>query len=154
MPVDLWSFAWRLYQHPGVEEACLQLQAEGADVCLLLCAAWLERRQVNCNRERCTQLHALARPWQNAVVTPLRRLRQNWRKTAARDARLAELRTQLQQLELDAERELLTRLEAACRNWSEADPDATPAWLENLAGSAAQCQSGLQTLRDAYHLAD
>jgi len=48
MPTDLWRFAETLYQRPGVEAACLQLQAQGADVCVLLCAAWLERRQVAC----------------------------------------------------------------------------------------------------------
>lgn len=42
MHTDLWNFALHLYARPGVEAACLALQDEGADVCLLLCGAWLE----------------------------------------------------------------------------------------------------------------
>ena len=48
MPTDLWDFAQRLYARPGVESACLHLQEAGADVCLLLCGAWLERHGIAC----------------------------------------------------------------------------------------------------------
>lgn len=149
MPVDLWNFALGLYQRPGIEQACLRLQAEGADVCLLLCAAWLERRAVACNAERCAQLQSLARPWQETVVTPLRSLRLAWRGTATGDARLGALREQLKKLELEAERELLARLEAACRDWPAAATGDGNAWLEALAGPASGCRDALEILRAA-----
>lgn len=148
MPVDLWNFALGLYQRPGIEQACLRLQAEGADVCLLLCAAWLERRAVACNAERCAQLQSLARPWQETVVTPLRGLRLAWREAAVGDARLGALREQLKKLELEAERELLARLEAVGRDWPAAVNDGS-AWLETLAGPASGCRDALDILRAA-----
>ncbi|MCK1787400.1 TIGR02444 family protein, partial [Pseudomonas sp. TNT11] len=40
MCADLWSFALSTYARPGVEAACLRLQEQGADVCLLLCGAF------------------------------------------------------------------------------------------------------------------
>ena len=107
MPTDLWRFAQALYQHPGVEDTCLHLQTQGADVCLLLCAAWLEHRQIGCNHERAETLRNLAQPWLQQVVVPLRQLRQSWREAAQSDNALAQLREQVKQLELTAEREQL-----------------------------------------------
>ena len=45
---DLWNFALELYAREGVEQACLELQETGSDVCLLLTGAWLQRRGVRC----------------------------------------------------------------------------------------------------------
>lgn len=86
MPSDLWDFAQRLYGRPGVEHACLQLQEAGADVCLLLCGAWLQRHGVAYTPARLSHLQAIAQPWQTEVISPLRQLRQNWRTTAQRQA--------------------------------------------------------------------
>ena len=150
MPSDLWSFAIHFYARPGVEEACLRLQAAGADVCLLLCGAWLERRAVACTAPRLEQLSSLAQPWQSTVVEPLRRLRQDWRAVAASDGELAKLRERLKGLELEAERQLLLRLEAATRAWPEGTPENSAAWLEGLAATAGQqCRDALQLLRIA-----
>jgi len=134
MPADLWSFALARYARPGVENACLTLQAEGADVCLLLCGAWLGERRVSCTAARAEQLKALAKPWQATVVTPLRQLRQSWKAAAASDAALAELREQVKALELRAERELLRRLESASTDWLEDAGETTHYWLRELAG--------------------
>jgi uncharacterized protein (TIGR02444 family) len=143
MPTDLWRFAQTLYQHPGVEDACMQLQTQGADVCLLLCAAWLEHRQIACTHERAETLRNLAHPWQQQVVVPLRQLRQNWRETAQSDNALAQLREQIKQLELTAEREQLERLAACSQNWLPAEANASLSWLESLAPEHAD--------RDALH---
>lgn len=145
MSSDLWSFATTLYARPGVEHACLQLQADGADVCLLLCAAWLQQREVACTAPRCQALQALATPWQENVVTPLRQLRQNWRANAAHDDALKALREQVKGLELNAERQLLERLEKVAAEWptGEADED----WLTELAGQ--HDHDALQVLRVA-----
>ncbi|MFP3449835.1 TIGR02444 family protein, partial [Pseudomonas sp. SIMBA_067] len=77
---------------PGVEEACLGVQALGGDVCLLLCATWLQARGVALTEQRAQALVDIAEPWQREVVAPLRGLRQQWRTAAHNDALLAALR--------------------------------------------------------------
>ena len=143
MPTDLWRFAQALYQHPGVEDTCLHLQTQGADVCLLLCAAWLEHRQIGCSHERAETLRNLAHPWQQQVIVPLRQLRQSWREAAQSDNALAQLREQVKQLELTAEREQLERLAASSQHWSLVGTNASLRWLESLAPERAD--------RDALH---
>ena len=73
MCADLWSFALSTYARTGVEAACLRLQEQGADVCLLLCGAWLERRGVALTLERTQALRQIAEPWQSQVVEPDRK---------------------------------------------------------------------------------
>jgi len=146
MPSDLWDFAQRLYGRPGVEHACLQLQAAGADVCLLLCGAWLQHAGVACTPTRLSQLQAIAQPWQTEVISPLRQLRQNWRTAAQRQAPLAALRERLKGLELDAEQQLLLALHACAHDWAADSEGAAPAWLEALAGTNAD-PDALQLLR-------
>lgn len=149
MPSDLWSFASCCYARPGVEAACLRLQAAGADVCLLLCGLWLEQGGVPCNDERLAALRALSEPWQRQVVQPLRELRQSWRTAAAADEVQQRLRAQVKALELEAERELLARLEAEVNGWPHAGQPGMADWLEALAGSAGECRDALQVLRAA-----
>lgn len=148
MPTDLWRFAEALYQRPGVEAACLLLQTQGADVCLLLCAAWLETRKITCNDERVTTLKNLAQPWQQQVVVPLRQLRQSWREQAQSDNALKQLREQIKKLELAAEREQLERLAAGTQDWSSHAVNAQLNWLESLAPQPGN-RDALQTLRIA-----
>ena len=146
MPSDLWDFAQRLYARPGVESACLHLQELGADVCLLLCGAWLERHGLACTPAQVAQLQAIARPWQETVISPLRQLRQHWRAAAQQQAPLAALRQRLQGLELDAEQQLLLALQACVQDWPGDAQSTTPAWLETLAGAIAT-PDALQLLR-------
>ena len=146
MPSDLWDFAQRLYGRPGVERACLQLQEAGADVCLLLCGAWLQQRGVACTPARQAHLQAIAQPWQTEVISPLRQLRQNWRTAAQQQTPLATLRERLKELELDAEQQLLLALQACAHDWARASESAVPAWLEALAGTNAD-PDALQLLR-------
>lgn len=145
MSSDLWSFATTLYARPGVEHACLQLQGQGADVCLLLCAAWLLQRRVAFSEQRRQRLETIAAPWQHEVAIPLRQLRQRWRTNAAHDDALKALREQVKGLELNAERVLLERLENAAADWpaGEAEHD----WLTELAGQ--HDRDALQVLRVA-----
>lgn len=132
MPSDLWSFANTLYARPGIQDACLRLQEQGADVCLLLCAAWLQQRAVPYATERLQALEALAGPWQQDVITPLRQVRQSWREAAAHDNALNALREQVKALELQAERQLLERLEETARSWLEREAEGD--WLTAVAG--------------------
>ena len=114
---DLRQFALACYAQPGVESACLELQAAGADVCLLLAGAWLERRAIACTVERMAQLRKVADEWQAEVTTPLRSLRQAWRESAKSDGALRALRERVKQLELDAEYIQLDRLQQVTRPW-------------------------------------
>ncbi|AZC53946.1 TIGR02444 family protein [Pseudomonas chlororaphis] len=150
MSSDLWSFTLETYARPGVEQACLNLQAAGANVCLLLCAAWLGARGVACTAQRLQQLQTLGQPWHDEVVRPLRQLRTQWRPAASADPELAVLREQVKALELEAERQLLLRLEALAGEWSEDEAQDLTNWLEGLAAEAANLnRDALQALRVA-----
>lgn len=137
MCADLWSFALSTYARPGVEAACLRLQAHGADVCLLLCGAWLEQRAVAVTAERIEALKQIAEPWQAQVVGPLRRVRMQWRAMAQQDEDLAGLRERVKALELEAERQLLARLETLARMWPTGEAKGHQQWLEGLAAEDA-----------------
>jgi len=152
MPSDLWSFTLDVYARPGVEQACLALQANGANVCMLLCGAWLMQRGVECNSHRLREIGQLARPWDEAVVSPLRQLRTQWRDAAQLDRPLASLREQVKALELSAERELIVRLENLSQDWPAGETDDQQDWLSGLAGEAAnQNHDALQVLRVAMN---
>jgi len=150
MTADLWSFTLDLYTCPGVEHACLRLQASGANVCTLLCGAWLGRRGVDCTADHLREIRQLATPWHDEVVRPLRSLRTLWRTAAADDIELGVLRQQVKALELEAERELLSRLEALTKGWSKGPEQTVMMWLEGLAAEAGeQNHDALQVLRVA-----
>ena len=150
MHADLWTFSLNSYAKPGVEQSCLALQAQGVNVCLLLCAAWLGQRGVRCESGRVRQLQALAEPWHEQVVQPLQHLRMQWRTAASEDIALKVLRDQLKALELAAEQQLMQRLEALGREWSEVDANDLDAWLEAVAHPAALFDSdALRQLRVA-----
>ncbi|OOE10998.1 TIGR02444 family protein [Stutzerimonas degradans] len=144
---DLWTFALACYARPGVESACLELQAQGADVCLLLCGAWLETRHIAPDPLRLDQLAAIATPWQQHLQ-PLRQLRQQWRAAAQQDAALHRLREQLKSLELQGERVLLERLERCSDTWPTSAQQAH--WLEALLPvDSDSSRAALVVLRDA-----
>ena len=137
MCADLWSFALSTYARPGVEAACLRVQEQGADVCLLLCGAWLEQRGVAYKPERVQALQQIAQPWRVQVVEPLRQMRVQWRALAQQDAQLASLREQVKTLELEAERTLLARLEALAQTWPINEVPGQQEWREGLATEVA-----------------
>ncbi|WP_395610031.1 TIGR02444 family protein [Pseudomonas sp. B22129] len=146
MCADLWSFALSTYARPGVEAACLHLQEQGADVCLLLCGAWLEQRGVALTDERVQALKQIAEPWQAQVIEPLRQVRVQWRGMAKQDEQLAGLRERVKALELEAERALLKRLETLAQAWPT--QAGQHRWLEGLAAGAANLDHDtLQLLR-------
>ncbi|WP_069943155.1 TIGR02444 family protein [Pseudomonas putida] len=146
---DLWSYALALYARPGVEAACLELQAQGSDVCLLLCATWLQARGVVMLDERAQALQEVVEPWQREVVAPLRSLRQQWRAAASHDAQLAALREQVKGLELQAEKTLLERLQERSRQWPGGSHEPSDDWLARLAPAPARHHDALDQLRVA-----
>jgi uncharacterized protein (TIGR02444 family) len=145
MSSDLWSFSLTTYARPGVEQACLQLQAAGVNVCLLLCSAWLGQRGVACDEQRLQQLRSVAFAWDTDVVRPLSALRIHWKAAATADSNLHNLREQVKALELEAERHLLLRLERAAQSWPQDTETDLSAWLEGAAAGAAHLH------RDALH---
>ncbi|WP_313598043.1 TIGR02444 family protein [Pseudomonas sp.] len=151
MCADLWSFALSMYARPGIEAACLRLQAQGADVCLVLCGAWLEQRGVIPTAERLQALRQIAGPWQTQVIEPLRQLRVQWRTNAQQDKPLAALRERIKSMELGAERHLLMRLEELIETWSSGERADQQHWLERLAAEDAANldHDALQQLRVA-----
>ncbi len=149
MHTDLWNYALTLYARPGVEAACLELQALGGDVCLLLCATWLQARGVAVLGERAQALQELAEPWQRDVVTPLRSLRQQWRATASGDTQLAALREQVKGLELRAEKALLERSQERSQQWPVGSHEPADDWLARLAPDQALHHDALVQLRVA-----
>ncbi|WP_244308930.1 TIGR02444 family protein [Pseudomonas duriflava] len=136
MTEALWPFALAVYTQPGVTDACLRLQAAGADVCLLLTAAWLDRQGIQLTPERQRVLESLAAPWRTQVIEPLRRVRTDWRAAAQSDPALTALRERLKHLEVDAERELLARLEQASVGWPADGQPLSTGWLAALSGHA------------------
>ncbi|MGM0694422.1 MAG: TIGR02444 family protein [Pseudomonadota bacterium] len=108
LDAPLWEFALALYGRDGVESACLVLQDEaGVDVCELLWHSWLYHHGLTC-AECLDPVHR----WQRRVTAPLRRLRRDLKPEASQHASVAALRRTLQQAELQAEREALSRLES------------------------------------------
>lgn len=151
MQPDLWAFAQHLYQRPGVEAACLHLQSRGADVCLLLCAAWLQQHNLTCTPARVAQLRNCALGWKQQVVGPLRALRQRWKSAALQDADLGVLREAIKGLELEAERLQLQRLAACSQGWDDDLEHSSSAWLQALAPDelTADDQQALSVLQSA-----
>ncbi|WP_434678560.1 TIGR02444 family protein [Pseudomonas sp. R1-18] len=153
MPSDLWSFTLDFYARAGVEQACLALQADGANVCMVLCGVWLRVRGVPCTAQRLDEIGQLATPWHDDVVRPLRELRTQWKSAAQHDVALGTLRNQVKALELDAERQLLVRLQTMTESWSETGEVAQGEWLGGLAGAAGENNhDALQVLRVAADL--
>jgi len=145
---DLWEFALKVYARPGVQQACLRLQAGGGNVCLLLCGAWLGSRGVAPSAARVAQLQQVAGPWHAAVIEPLRSVRQGWREQAREDARLDGLREQVKALELRAEKVLLEDLRDVAQAWAGDGGLDVQGWLQAL-GPTKQDRDALQALRDA-----
>ena len=100
--------------------------------------------------KRLEQLKELAAPWHRDVVQPLRDLRIGWRDAAREDLELSALREQVKTLELEAERQLLLRLQERVREWPEVQAKSLEDWLEGLAaGAAERNRDALQVLRVA-----
>ena len=71
-----WDYAVELYCQPGVEGACLELQARhGLDVNVVLFCCWLGRRGSCADEATFGRITAAAESWQAAFVRPLRAVR-------------------------------------------------------------------------------
>jgi uncharacterized protein (TIGR02444 family) len=108
-----WAFSLDLYARPGVADTCIALQDEhGLDVNLLLLCCWLGwsgKGRLGADGLAATEANAAA--WRSAVVDKLRQVRRALGTMTAPG--VAALRTEVQRLELAAEREAQRLLVAA-----------------------------------------
>ena len=111
----LWDWAVAAYGADGVADACLELQdAAGQNVPLLLWAAWCAAEGHAPDEDALEAAGDTARAWQETAIAPLRAVRRALKPRApdlddeAREA----VRAQVKAVELEAERRLLTALEA------------------------------------------
>lgn len=130
-PFDaFWAFSLALYARPGVAPACLALQdAHGKDVIIALFGCWLGASgRGRLDGSALAAAEAIARPWRQQVVEPLRRTRHALKPVAGAEAFYGRMK----EIELDAERVAHQRL---CALAPAADPRAGPA--ERLAAARA-----------------
>ena len=111
----LWDWAVAAYGADGVADACLELQdAAGQNVPLLLWAARCAAEGRTPDEDALEAAGDTARAWQETAIAPLRAVRRALKPRApdlddeAREA----VRAQVKAVELEAERRLLTALEA------------------------------------------
>jgi uncharacterized protein (TIGR02444 family) len=135
-PDASWRWILALYARPEVPPACLHLQdVRGQDVCLLLYALWAGaacgHRLETAEAER---LKAVAGPWQDTVVGPLRAVRRSLKHgpLPAPSAETDALRKRLQADEIEAERILLAALAAALPLHPRGAPQAGETARANL----------------------
>ncbi|MBI3517027.1 MAG: TIGR02444 family protein [Proteobacteria bacterium] len=147
----LWKFSLAVYGAPGVSAACLDLQERrGADVNLVLYAAFVgasgRGRLSPAELEAC---RAATRPWSEAVVQPLRRVRRDLKGGigAVPGEPVQALRRAVQALELEAER--LEQMTLAARLGAPA-----PAAADRQADALANMQAYLAGLPAADRAAD
>ncbi|HEX5078995.1 MAG TPA: TIGR02444 family protein [Geminicoccaceae bacterium] len=114
-PEAFWDWSVALYDRPGVETACLELQRRHRiDVNLVLLCLWLGARGTALDGEALARLCHGADRWQHEVVRPLRGLRRRLKaRIADREPNsvagdwpelAASLRERALALEIDAER--------------------------------------------------
>ena len=142
MKQDLWRYALLRWQEPSFEQACLRLQDEfQVPVSLLLCGLWLADNGKQPDALIGRRMAETAEQFEADYLRPLRAVR----RKAAMDHRLPEFKRQLQQVELEGERWLLTALPGMCERLLPAGkPVDAMGWLLVLVPEVAQCE-GLQT---------
>jgi uncharacterized protein (TIGR02444 family) len=147
----LWDWTVEAYGHPGVPDACLELQdRHGQNTSFLLWAVWAEA----CEPPVLRAAAEAARAWETAAVAPLRAARRNMKgpKAPVDDAAREALREEVRALELAAERLLMETLE------TRTSPRRTGvSTLEALRGAALAWggpapDEALRTLADALDL--
>lgn len=138
---DLWRYALARWQDKDFERACLHLQDDfQVPVALLLSGLWLAASGKQPDAGVGRRMAELAEQFEVDYLRPLRALR----RKAGADTRLPEFKRQLQQVELEGERCLLTTLPSLCNNLLPAGkPVDAMGWLLVLVPETAQCE-GLQ----------
>ncbi|MGJ3257768.1 MAG: TIGR02444 family protein [Alcanivorax sp.] len=147
---DLWRYALGRWQDKDFERACLHLQDDyQVPVALLLAGLWLAESGKQPDAGVGRRMAELAEQFEADYLRPLRAVR----RKAGDDARLPEFKRQLQQVELEGERWLLTTLPTLCDNLLPAGkPVDAMGWLLVLVPETAQCEGLQNALSDLVAL--
>lgn len=119
----LWDFSLQQYARAGVADACLRLQDEqGVNVNLLLWCVWLEQRGLTLDAARLRSAQKRIHAWDEHYVVPLRQLRRRMKaEFGGADSGIEQVRYQIKQAELLAEKQLQSLLEVLPHTWEGAD---------------------------------
>jgi len=129
MTVTLWSFASSCYPREGVAEVCLHAQDQlGADVNMLLAAAWLAACGNCWQGSDVDALNALCEEWRTHCILPLRGVRRYLKQKPA----VESLYMEVKMLELNTEKLQLELIEATLRDMSAEKRPTTAALSHNL----------------------
>jgi uncharacterized protein (TIGR02444 family) len=117
---NLWDFSLQQYARAGVADACLRLQDEqGVNVNVLLWCLWLERRGLRLDAARLRSAQKRIHAWDEHYVVPLRQLRRRMKaEFGVADAGIEQVRHQIKQAELLAEKQLQSLLEVLPQSWA------------------------------------
>lgn len=113
--MSLWDWVLAAWAAEGVADACLELQdSAGQNIPLLLWAAWCAAEGRAPDEDALEAASDTARAWQETAIAPLRAVRRALKPRAPDldDADREAVRVQVKAVELEAERRLLTALEA------------------------------------------
>ncbi len=118
-PLRLWDFSLKQYARSGVADACLHLQDEhGVNVNVMLWCLWLGEQGVELDGTRLVKTQKCIEAWDEHYVIPLRALRRRMKAEFGVDDLLIEqLRGQIKQAELLAEKRLQMWLEEEALPW-------------------------------------
>jgi uncharacterized protein (TIGR02444 family) len=125
----LWRFASNCYLRPGLAEICLRAQDEyGADVNMVLAAAWIASQGIRWESNDVIALAHLCADWRSHCLEPLRSVRRYLKHTTGAEDMYAHIKG----LELEAERQQLQLLEAVLGELESTDVDRTETLNHNL----------------------
>lgn len=113
--MNLWDWSLKAWAADGVADACLELQdAAGQNIPLLFWAAWCAAEGRTPDEDALEAAGDTARAWQETAVAPLRAIRRTLKPRAPDldDADREAVRDMVKAVELEAERRLLSALEA------------------------------------------
>lgn len=119
--VSFWDFSLQQYARPGVADVCLQLQdQQSVNVNLLLWCVWLEACGLALDAARLQSAQKAIRSWDEHYVVPLRQLRRRMKaEFGVQDPDIEQLRSQIKQAELLAEKQVQMQLESLAQNWRD-----------------------------------
>ena len=118
---NLWDFSLRQYARAGVADACLRLQDEhGVNVNVLLWCLWLGQRGLTLDAARLRSAQKRIHAWDEHYVVPLRQLRRRIKaEFGMADPGIEQVRSQIKQAELLAEKQLQSLLEVLAQSWDK-----------------------------------
>jgi len=127
LPQNFWNFSLGLYGRPGVAPALLGLQdALGLDVNMLVFCCWAASKGRELSAADLSMVEAVAQPWQNEVVVPLRSLRRRLKGgfPPLPPARVEAYRKGFSDLEIEGEHIAQEAMETAFNALPKANPAA------------------------------